>query len=320
MINRISLIGLGYLGKIHLKLLFENAEWRLVGVYDIDKNLTRQLADHYNVKAFNSLYEAIEHSDVLDIVTPSNTHFDIARQAIMAGKHLFIEKPITPTSMEAEKLQELAQKNGVCIQVGHVERFNPAFIAAKPYFRNPKFIEAHRLSQYTPRGTDVSVVTDLMMHDIDLMLSIIKEPIKDIKASGATLVSGSPDIVNARIEFFNGVVANLTASRISFKNIRKFRVFSEDNFTSINLLDKITEVIRIQNAGVHSNNLILDTGKSVPKKEVVFEHPIVLPTNAIKEELKTFYAAVNSNKLPPVTVNDAITSLKVAEEIEKLVY
>ncbi|MCX8080838.1 MAG: Gfo/Idh/MocA family oxidoreductase [Bacteroidia bacterium] len=319
MINRIALIGLGYLGKIHLKLLFENAEWRLVGVYDIDKNLTRQLAEHYNVKPFGSLYEAIEHSEVLDIVTPSNTHFDIARQAIMAGKHLFIEKPITPTSKEAEILNNLAKENGVCVQVGHVERFNPAFIAAKPYFRNPRFIEAHRLSQYTVRGTDVSVVTDLMMHDIDLLLSIVKDPIKEVQASGATLVSGSPDIVNARIAFFNGTVANLTASRLSFKNIRKFRVFSEDNFASVNLLDKITEVIRIQNAGIHSKNLILDTGKSVPKKEVVFEHPIVLPTNAIKEELRTFYAAINSNKIPPVSIEDAITSLKVAEEIEKLV-
>jgi len=317
MINRISLIGLGYLGKIHLKLLFENAEWRLVGVYDIDKNLTRQMADHYNVKAFNSLYEAIEQSEVLDIVTPSNTHFDIARQAILSGKHLFIEKPVTPTSLEAEQLKKLAEEHKVCIQVGHVERFNPAFIAAKPYFKNPRFIESHRLSQYTVRGTDVSVVTDLMMHDIDLMLSIIREPIQDIRASGAVLVSGSPDIVNARIEFVNGTVANLTASRLPFKNIRKFRVFSEDNFTSVNLLDKITEVIRIQNVGVNSTNLVLDTGKMVPKKEVVFEHPIVLPTNAIKEELRTFYAAINSNRIPPVTMDDAIISLKVAEEIEK---
>lgn len=319
MINKISLIGLGYMGEIHLKLLFENAQWRLVGVYDIDKNLTRQMAEHYNVKAFQSLYEAIEESEVLDIVTPSNTHFDIARQAILAGKHLFIEKPITPTSREAEKLKELSENNKVCIQVGHVERFNPAFIAAKPYFRNPKFIEAHRLSQFTVRGTDVSVVTDLMLHDIDLLLSIQNSPIKDIRASGATLVSSSPDIVNARIEFFNGTVANLTASRISFKNIRKFRVFSEDNFTSVNLLDKVTEVIRIQNAGPQSSSLVLNSGKMFPKKEVLFEHPIVLPTNAIKEELKIFFATVNSNKIPPVSIQDAIASLKVAEEIEKII-
>jgi len=315
--NRIALIGLGYLGKIHLKLLFENTDWRLVGVYDIDQNLCRQLSEHYNVKSFSSLYEAIESSDAIDIVTPSNTHFDIARQAIIAGKHAFIEKPLTATLKEAKLLQSLVTEANVCLQVGHVERFNPAFIAAQPYFNEPRFIEVHRLAQYNPRGTDVSVVLDLMLHDIDLLLSIVPYNIKKISAVGSKLVSHSADIVNCRIEFENGCVANLTANRMAFKNVRKFRVFNADNFLSINLLDKVTEVIRIQNASANSKNLIIETGKSMPKKEVIFEHPIILPTNAIKEELLSFYNSINSDRKSIISAVDAIKSLELAEEIEE---
>lgn len=315
--NRIALIGLGYLGKIHLKLLFENTDWRLVGVYDIDQNLSKQMAEHYNVKSFGSLYEAIESSDAIDIVTPSNTHFDIARQAIIAGKHVFIEKPLTATLKEAKLLQNLVNEANVCLQVGHVERFNPAFIAAKAYFNNPRFIEVHRLAQYNPRGTDVSVVLDLMLHDIDLLLSIVPYNIKKVNAVGSKLVSHSADIVNCRIEFENGCVANLTANRMAFKNIRKFRVFSEDNFVSVNLLDKVTEAVRIQNAAANSKNLIIDTGNYSPKKEVIFEHPIILPTNAIKEELLAFYNSINSDRKSIISALDAIKALEVAEEIEE---
>lgn len=317
--NKIALIGLGYLGKIHLKLLFENTDWRLVGVYDIDQNLCKQLAEHYNVKAFSSLYETIENCDALDIVTPSNTHFDIARQAIIAGKHVFVEKPLTATLKEAKLLQNLVQEAQVCLQVGHVERFNPAFIAAQPYFNNPRFIEVHRLAQYNPRGTDVSVVLDLMLHDIDLLLSIVPFNIKKVHAVGSKLVSHSTDIVNCRIEFENGCVANLTANRMAFKNSRKFRVFNTDNFISINLLDKVTEVVKVQNASVNSKNLIIETGKYLPKKEVIFEHPIVMPTNAIKEELLAFYNSINSDKNTIISATDAIKALEVAEEIESII-
>ncbi len=315
--NKIALIGLGYLGKIHLKLLFENTDWRLVGVYDIDQNLCKQLAENYNVKSFSSLYEAIESSDAIDIVTPSNTHFDIARQAIISGKHVFIEKPLTATLKEAKLLQKLVDEAGVCLQVGHVERFNPAFTAAMPYFNNPRFIEVHRLAQYNPRGTDVSVVLDLMLHDIDLILSIVPYNIKNLSAVGSKLVSHSPDIVNCRIEFENGCVANLTANRLAFKNTRKFRVFNQDNFVSINLLDKVTEAIRIQNATINSKNLVIDTGKSSPKKEIVFEHPIILPVNAIREELLAFYNSINSDKKTIISAGDAIRALEIAEEIER---
>lgn len=317
MINNISLIGLGYIGKIHLKLLKENPNWNLVGVYDIDKALTKDLAIQYGVKAFESLEETLEHSEVIDIATPSSTHFDIARQCIIHGKHVFIEKPVTSHLKEAKQLQNLIKEAGVVFQVGHVERFNPAFIAALPYISNPVFIEVHRLAQYNPRGTDVSVVLDLMMHDLDLILSIVKSNVRKIHVSGSALVSGTADIVNARVEFENAVVANITTNRMAFKNSRKFRVFTKDNLVSINLLDKITEVIKIKNAGLNSKNLVIDPGNGLPKKEIIFEHPIILPTNAINEELNTFHTSINSTKVTKVGIEDAIRTLEVAFDIEE---
>ncbi|MBI2722874.1 MAG: Gfo/Idh/MocA family oxidoreductase [Bacteroidetes bacterium] len=316
MTNSIALVGLGYLGKIHLKLLHENPHWHLVGVYDIDKQLTEDLAMQYQVKAFNSLPEAIVNCAVLDIVTPSNTHFEIAKEAIMHGKHVFIEKPVTSLLKEARQLQLLKNEAGICLQVGHVERFNPAFIAALPYLNNPMFIEIHRLAQYNARGTDVSVVLDLMMHDLDLVLSIVKGNVKKISASGMALVSASPDIISARVEFDNGCVANITTNRMALKNSRKFRVFTDKNFVSINLLDKITEVIRLKNASPNSTNMLVEPVKGMPKKEIVFEHPIILPTNAINEELNAFYYSITNNKPSKVSIEDSIKVMELAFEIE----
>ena len=317
MVNKIALVGLGYIGKIHLKILNDNPKWELVGVYDIDTKLCKDLAAQYNIKAFSSLEEAIENSEVLDIATPSDTHFEIAKQAIINSKHVFIEKPVTSNLKEAKQLQNYINEAGVCFQVGHVERFNPAFTAAKPYLKDPKFIEIHRLAQYNPRGTDVSVVLDLMMHDLDLILSIVKANVKKIQVSGCDLVSKNADIINARIEFENGCVANVTTNRVAFKNVRKFRVFTNDHFVSINLLDKVTEVIKIKNAALNSKNLILDPGNGLPKKEIIFEHPIILPTNAINEELNTLHESINSNKKTIVGIDDAIRVLELAIEIEE---
>jgi predicted dehydrogenase len=317
MVNKIALVGLGYIGKIHLKILNDNPKWDLVGVYDIDTKLCKDLAAQYNIKAFSSLEEAIENSEVLDIATPSDTHFEIAKQAIINSKHVFIEKPVTSTLKEAKQLQNYINEAGVCFQVGHVERFNPAFTAAKPYLNDPKFIEIHRLAQYNPRGTDVSVVLDLMMHDLDLILSIVKANVKKIQVSGCDLVSKNADIINARIEFENGCVANVTTNRVAFKNVRKFRVFTNDHFVSINLLDKVTEVIKIKTAALNSKNLILDPGNGLPKKEIIFEHPIILPTNAINEELNTLHESINSNKKTIVGIDEAIRVLELAIEIEE---
>jgi predicted dehydrogenase len=317
MTNNISLIGLGYIGKIHLKLLKENPNWNLVGVYDLDISLTSTLAAQYNVKAFSSMQEAIDHSTVLDIVTPSNTHFEIARLAVVSGKHVFIEKPVTSNLQDATQLQSLIKEAGVRFQVGHVERFNPAFIAALPYLTAPNFIEVHRLAQYNSRGTDVSVVLDLMMHDLDLILSVVDSNVRKIHVSGSALVSSTADIVNARIEFENGCVANITTNRMAFKNSRKFRVFTPNNLVSINLLDKITEVIKIKNADKNSKNLVVEPGNGLPNKEIIFEHPIILPTNAINEELNAFYHSINSNKNTKVGIEDAIRVMKLAFDIEE---
>jgi predicted dehydrogenase len=317
MINKIVLVGLGYIGKVHLKLLNENPNWQLVGVYDIDQKLCKELASQYNVKAFTSLQEAFDSAEVVDIVTPSNTHFEIAKQAIINGKHLFIEKPVTANIKEAKQLQNYISEGGIHFQPGDVERFNPAFIAAKPYIKDPQFIEVHRLAQYNPRGTDVSVVFDLMMHDLDLILNIVKANVKRISVSGCNLVSKTADIVNARIEFENGCVANITTNRMAFKNTRKFRVFTKDQFVSINLLDKITEVVKLKNAAQNSKNLIIDPGNGQAKKEVIFEHPIILPTNAINEELNALHTSINSNKKTIVGIDEAIRVLELATEIEE---
>ena len=317
MTNQISLIGLGYIGKIHLKLLKENPNWKISGIYDINKQLTNELAEHYQVKAFKSLDEAIENSQALDIATPSSTHFEIARQAVVAGKHVFIEKPVTSVLKDARTLQMLIKEAGIVFQVGHVERFNPAFVAAEPYIKDPLFIEVHRLTQYNNRGTDVSVVLDLMMHDLDLMLSIVKSEVKKLHVSGACLVSRTHDLVNVRIEFANGCVANITTNRVAFKNTRKFRVFTPLNLVNIDLLEKKTEVIKIRNAGPNSRNVVLDPGAGLPKKEIIFEHPIILPTNAINEELNTFYTSINSNKASKVGIEDAVRTLEIAFDIEE---
>ncbi len=317
MVNDISLIGLGYIGKIHLKLLTENKNWNLRGVYDIDPELTARLAKEFQVEAFPDLDAAIAACSSLDIATPSSTHYEIASRAIKAGKHVFIEKPVTSELKDARTLAKLVQEAGVVFQVGHVERFNPAFLAARPFIKDPVFVEVHRLTQYNTRGTDVSVVLDLMMHDIDLVLSIVNAPVANINVSGTPLVSATHDIANARIEFADGCVANITTNRVAFKNSRRFRVFTKSNLVNINLLDKSAEVIRIRDAGDKAGALVLDPGKGLPKKEILFEHPVILPGNAINEELNTFYNSINSNKASSVGIEDAIRTLEVAFMIEE---
>jgi predicted dehydrogenase len=317
MATAISLIGVGYIGKIHLKLLSESSNWQLAGIYDIDPDVNARLSHEYGIKAFGSFREALEAAEAVDIATPSRTHFELASAAVKAGKHVFIEKPVTSELAEARKLQTMVNEAGVVFQVGHVERFNPAFIAARPYLSEPAFMEVHRLAQYNPRGTDVSVVLDLMMHDLDLILSIVSAPVKHIHVSGTPLVSPTADIANARIEFEGGCVANITTNRVSLKNSRKFRVFTKNNLVNIDLLDKKAEVIRIQNAAEGSRNLVLDPGQGLPKKEIVFEHPAILPTNAINEELNTFHKSITSKLASRVGIEDAIRTLEIAFAIEE---
>ena len=244
---KIGVLGAGHLGKIHIRLLKEIDKYELVGFYDADPEAAKEVEKEFGVKAFSSIESLIELVDAVDIVTPTITHYDCASKAIKNSKHIFIEKPVTNTIEEAKSLKGLSKEANVHVQVGHVERFNPAFIAARDYCSNPMFIETHRLAQFNPRGTDVSVVLDLMIHDIDIILSVVKSNIKRISASGVAVVSESPDIANARIEFDNGCVANLTSSRISMKNMRKSRFFQKDAYISVDFLDKKVDVIRLNN-------------------------------------------------------------------------
>jgi hypothetical protein len=259
--------------------------------------------------------------DVVDIVTPTLSHYDCAVQSIRSSKHIFIEKPITNTVEEAKKLIKLSEEANVKVQVGHVERFNPAFTAAVPYLKQPMFIEGHRLAQFNPRGTDVSVVLDLMIHDLDIILSVVKSNIKHISASGVAVVSDTPDIANARIEFDNGCVANLTASRISLKNMRKTRFFQRDAYVSVDFLERNAEIVRLSDVQGEPDPLAItiDLGKGKGSKQIYFEKPDIEPTNAIKTELSTFADAILKNSTPAVTIHDGYLALDVATQIiEKL--
>jgi len=256
------------------------------------------------------------HLDMVDIVTPTLSHFDCAKKAIEKGKHIFIEKPITNTIEEAEKLLSLEKEFNIKGQVGHVERFNPAFTAVKDKIENPMFIETHRLAEFNPRGTDVPVVLDLMIHDIDAILSVVHSEVKNINASGVSVISNSPDIANARIEFESGCVANLTASRISLKNMRKSRFFQKDAYISVDFLEKKVEVVKMKDAPekVGDFDMILQNAEGV-KKQIYFENPDIQTNNAIADELETFADAIVNNTTPVVSLKQGTQALKVALQI-----
>ena len=317
---KVGVLGAGHLGKIHLKLLKElKTDYEVIGFFDSDRENAKKVNREFQVKSFKKMEDLINESDVIDIVTPTLSHFECAKMAIKAHKHLFIEKPITNTTEEAEVLMKLSREAGVFVQVGHVERFNPAFIAAKDYCNQPMFIESHRLAAFNPRGTDVPVVLDLMIHDIDIILSIVKSNIQKISASGVAVVSDTPDIANARIEFDNGCVANITASRMSLKKMRKTRIFQKDAYIAIDFLEKQTEIIRLKNIKPSQEQdplaIMLDLGKGKQKKQIYFENPSIEKNNAIKDELKSFADAINNNKPPVVTIEDGHRALEVAHLI-----
>lgn len=318
---KIGVLGAGHLGKIHIKLIQQIEDYELVGFYDADKVTAEKVAVEFGVKAYHDIDELIEAVDVVDIVTPTLSHFDCAVKAIRESKHIFIEKPITNTVEEARKLIDLAEEADVKVQVGHVERFNPAFTATKEYINHPMFIETHRLAQFNPRGTDVSVVLDLMIHDLDIVLSIVNSNVRRISASGVAVVSDNPDIANARIEFDNGCVANLTASRISMKNMRKTRIFQRDAYLSIDFLEKVSEVVRLSTVVGEADPLsvTIDLGEGKGQKQIYFEKPEVEANNAIKDELSTFARCIIEGKNPPVSIHDGYNALNVAHKIiEKL--
>ncbi len=315
--NKIGVFGAGHLGKIHIKCILESEKFELVGFYDPNEPNALEVEKKFGIKKFSTAHELTEACDIADIVTPTLSHYDCASAALKKFKHVFIEKPLTTSLTEARKLIDLAKEANVKVQVGHVERFNPAFLAAMPHLENPMFVEAHRLALFNPRGTDVPVILDLMIHDIDIILSVIKSPVKKINASGVAVVSDSPDIANARIEFNNGCVANLTASRISMKNMRKCRFFQKDSYVAVDFLNKESEVIRMKDAPAEPGpfSMILDLGEGKAQKEIFIEKPQVKPINAIKTELETFYESIVNNTQPLVTIEDGYNSLDLAYKI-----
>jgi len=319
---RIGVLGAGHLGKIHIKQIKELSNvYELVGFYDQDPATAAKVEEEFGIPAYPSIEKLLSAVDVVDVVTPTLNHFDCASKALRASKHVFIEKPLANTLQEAKDLIQLAKEASVKVQVGHVERFNPAFKAALPYFNQPLFIETHRLAQFNPRGTDVSVVLDLMIHDIDIVLSVVKSSVKKISTSGVAVVSDTPDIANARIEFDNGCVANLTASRISLKNMRKSRFFQRDAYISVDFFKRSTEVVRLKEVEGDPDPLavLLELGEGKPTKQIYFENPKVDESNAIREELASFADAILGDKQPLVGIEDGYDALNVAHQIvEKL--
>jgi len=313
---KVGVLGAGHLGKIHLRLLNQSEKYELVGFYDPDEINAKKVALEFGYTFFENINTLIDAVDVVDIVTPTLSHYECAKKAIAKGKHIFIEKPITNTLEEAEEILELTKKRGIKGQVGHVERFNPAFLAVKDKIENPMFIETHRLAEFNPRGTDVPVVLDLMIHDIDVILSVVPSKVKQINASGVSVISSSPDIANARIEFENGCVANLTSSRISLKNMRKSRFFQKDAYISVDFLEKKVEVVKMKDAPEQPGDfdMILQNAEG-EKKQIYFENPEIDVNNAILDELETFADAINQDTTPVVTLEQGTNALRVALQI-----
>lgn len=319
----IGLTGCGHLGKIHCRLIKEIAQNDtkifFAGVYDSDPAITDTISKEYSIKAFKSLEEMLGEVDALVIVTPTSTHFEIAKKALAKNINLFIEKPVTSSLKEAEELIEMAEGKKVKIQVGHVERFNPALVALEKFEMKPRFIESHRLAQFNPRGTDVSVIQDLMIHDIDIILHLAGSPVKKIHANGVAVISDEIDIANARLTLENGCVANLTSSRISLKKMRKMRIFQGNAYISVDFLNNKSEVFRLTDSDAKSEGMSFPISDT---KKIIYEEP--KPENAesinpIKNELESFIESIINDKPVKVTLNAGKEAVEVADKIIEII-
>lgn len=311
---RIGVFGVGHLGKFHLNNWQEIENVVIAGFYDPDDKNAIPVTEKYQIKRFSSPEELMDVCDAVDIVAPTPFHFNLCEMALKKGKHVFVEKPLTNTMDEARTLVKLAKESNLKFQIGHVERFNPAFLSLDKSILKPMFIEVHRLSQFNPRGTDVSVILDLMIHDIDIILSVVKSNVSYISANGVAVMSDTPDIANVRIEFDNGCVANLTSSRISLKKMRKMRIFQKDAYIGIDFLEKKTEVIKIDAPG-ESSVFTFDIETNHGKKTIAISNPPIQEVNAIKMELECFRDAIVNNTETPVTVIDGFRAMEVAHQI-----
>lgn len=316
---KIGLYGTGHLGKIHLKCILATEQWELVGFYDPDDKNAAAAIEQYGVRRFDTPAALLHAVDAVDIVTPTPSHYALAAQAIRAGKHVFVEKPVTHTVAEGRRLLKLAEQHGVTVQVGHVERFNPAVLALRDVPLRPMFIESHRLAAFQPRGTEVAVILDLMIHDLDLVLHLVQSPVRRLSASGVAVLSQTPDIANVRLEFANGCVANLTASRISLKQMRKMRIFQPDAYISLDFLDKNAQIVRLYdrqapNLPPQEQLMEFETPAS-GKKWLHLQMPETAPVNAIQRELETFAESILNGTPPPVSLQDGFAALELAHRI-----
>jgi predicted dehydrogenase len=311
---KVGVFGTGHLGKFHLNNWKQISGVELVGFYEPDDTTAREVSEQYKLRRFIDEASLIDSCDAIDIVAPTNFHFELSEKAIRLGKHVFIEKPLANTMEEAYQLVKLVKESDVKVQVGHVERFNPAFLALKDTELTPMFIEVHRLAQFNPRGTEVSVILDLMIHDIDIILSIVKSDVKTISASGVAVMTDTPDIANVRIEFNNGCVANLTSSRISMKKMRKMRLFQKDAYIGIDFLNKKTEIIKLKGPK-DSDVFAFDIETPAGKRTIAIANPVVPEVNAIKQELEEFKNAVVNNSKTIVSEIDGLMAMDVAHQI-----
>ena len=321
----IGVVGCGHLGSIHCKLLKEISESErrinFVGIYDINEDTARKVSSENAVKNFGTYEELLGQINALIIVTPTSTHHDIAKSALKYGINIFIEKPVTQDLSEAEKLVKISNGLDVKIQIGHVERFNPALQSLEKYKLKPKFIEAHRLSQFNPRGTDVSVIHDLMIHDIDIILNLVKSPVEKVDANGVTVISDTIDIANARITFENGCVANLTSSRISLKKMRKMRIFQPNSYISVDFLNNKAEIFSLADSDTEAGDAqVIPISKN---KKIIYEEPLrsnaELNHNPIRNELLSFFESILEDKPVKVTLVEGKQAVEVSDRIIKII-
>jgi len=321
---KIGVIGTGHLGKLHTKMFTEIENCELVGIYDSNSEQAKNVSEEFKVESLNSADELLGKVDAVSIAAITSAHYEIAKKSFEQGVHVFVEKPITATIPQAEELVKISNDKKLNLQVGHIERFNPALVSMEKYMLEPKFIQTDRLAQFNPRGTDVAVVLDLMIHDIDIILSLVKSEVKDVQANGVAIVSDNLDIANARIQFENGAVANVTASRISQKKMRKMRIFQQDGYIALDFVTGVAELFRLMPIDTEDSPSFISLGElgvGDKKRKLVYEQPEQKEINALKYELQLFINSVLKNENPVVSGEDGLRALKVAEiiiqEIEK---
>ncbi len=319
---KIGVIGIGHLGQHHARIFSELDDSELIGVYDIDFQRAETIAQQNHCKNFHTVKDLLKKVDAVSIATPTTTHFNYCKESLNTGKHIFVEKPICSNLEDAKELVSIAENNNLKIQVGHIERFNPAIMALSKILLNPIFIEANRIAPFTPRGSDVPVVLDLMIHDIDVILSLMRSRVKNIKAVGIPILTNDIDIANAKIEFENGALANITASRISLKRERKIRFFQKNMYISLDYQKKDVQVVK-KSVEIEQVMKEIMSGKRQPDISELYNRQKleIIEKEPLKSELENFVDAIQNNKRPIVNGQDGYEALRVAflimKDIEK---